>query len=153
MFGSKKKDAAFFSAFSQHAAKSVEAAGMLVEMLRRLHAGNGSAPNWYRAPADGAIREADERTKQLYNEIKEAETAADGPARTRLAVRHAGSAAAVALAVFALGTTPPAEADARAGYAASASLRCRRNAKAPAPQCTNRSWSRWTDRPRRRPSP
>jgi predicted phosphate transport protein (TIGR00153 family) len=78
MFGSKKKDAAFFSAFSQHATKSVEASEMLVEMLRRLHTGNGSAPHWYRAPEDGQVREADERTKQLYNEIKEAETAADG---------------------------------------------------------------------------
>jgi hypothetical protein len=53
------------------------------------------------------------------------ETTADGPARTRLAVRHAGSAAAVALIVLALGTTPPAEVEARAGYAASAPLRHR----------------------------
>ena len=54
-----------------------------------------------------------------------AETTADASARTRLAVRHAGSAAAVALAILALGTTPPAEAEARAGYAASGSLRHR----------------------------
>lgn len=79
MFGSKKKDAAFFSAFSRHAAKSVEAAGMLVEMLRRLHVGNGAGSELYRTPRDSVPpREADDRTKQLYNQIKEAETTADG---------------------------------------------------------------------------
>lgn len=78
MFGSKKKDAAFFDAFSRHAAKSVEASRMLVELLGLLDVGNGAAKDVYRHPDDEAIpRDVDVRAKELYVKIKEAETTAD----------------------------------------------------------------------------
>lgn len=78
MFGSKKKDAEFFSAFSRHSAKSVEAAKMLVEMLKRMDVGNGAAKDLYRAPGDPThVLEADERARALYTAIKDAETQAD----------------------------------------------------------------------------
>ena len=41
IFGSSKKDAAFFDAFTEHAKKSVEAAQMLVAMLGRMQTGMG----------------------------------------------------------------------------------------------------------------
>jgi predicted phosphate transport protein (TIGR00153 family) len=76
MFGSgKKRDAAFFDAFSRHAQRSVEAARMLVEMMGRLEVGNGGAAEAYRAPeADAPV---DEVARQLYVKIKDAETSAD----------------------------------------------------------------------------
>jgi uncharacterized protein len=78
MFGSKKKDAAFFDAFSRHATKSVEAARMLVELIKLLGVGNGAAKNAYRTPEDDKPSPAvTEQAKQLYAKIKEAETAAD----------------------------------------------------------------------------
>jgi uncharacterized protein len=78
MFGSKKKDAAFFDAFSRHAAKSVEAARMLVEMLKLLGVGNGAAKNVYRMPDESRTpTEVDQRARVLYAQIKEAETNAD----------------------------------------------------------------------------
>jgi hypothetical protein len=79
MFGSKKKDAAFFDAFSRHAAKSVEASHMLVEMMELLKLGNGGAKNVYRSSnAPSAGPELEESAKLLYVKIKQAETAADG---------------------------------------------------------------------------
>jgi predicted phosphate transport protein (TIGR00153 family) len=79
MFGSKKKDAAFFDAFSRHANKSVEAARMLVELIRLLGVGNGAAKNAYRSPEDEkAAPQVFEQAKALYARIKEAETTADG---------------------------------------------------------------------------
>jgi predicted phosphate transport protein (TIGR00153 family) len=79
MFGSKKKDAAFFDAFSRHAAKSVEASHMLVEMMELLQVGNGgAAKNVYRlSNAPSAGPELEEPAKQLYVKIKRAETEAD----------------------------------------------------------------------------
>jgi uncharacterized protein len=78
MFGSKKKDAAFFDAFSRHATKSVEAARMLVELVKLLGVGNGAAKNAYRSPEDEKpAPQVSEQLKQLYAKIKEAETAAD----------------------------------------------------------------------------
>jgi len=77
MFGSgKKRDAAFFDAFSRHAQRSVEAARMLVEMMGRLEVGNGGAVQAYRVTdeGDGPV---DELARQLYVKIKDAETSAD----------------------------------------------------------------------------
>jgi predicted phosphate transport protein (TIGR00153 family) len=77
MFGSgKKRDAAFFDAFSRHAQRSVEAARMLVEMMGRLEVGNGGAAEAYRAP-EAADTPVDEVARQLYVKIKDAETSAD----------------------------------------------------------------------------
>jgi predicted phosphate transport protein (TIGR00153 family) len=77
MFGSgKKRDAAFFDAFSRHAQRSVEAARMLVEMMGRLEVGNGGAAEAYRAPEE-ADTPVDEVARQLYVKIKDAETSAD----------------------------------------------------------------------------
>jgi predicted phosphate transport protein (TIGR00153 family) len=77
MFGSgKKRDAAFFDAFSRHAQRSVEAARMLVEMMGRLEVGNGGAAEAYRAPEE-ADAPVDEVARQLYVKIKDAETSAD----------------------------------------------------------------------------
>lgn len=78
MFGSKKKDAAFFEAFSRHANKSVEASRMLVDLIKLLGVGNGAATNAYRSPEDErAAPQVREQAKQLYVRIKEAETTAD----------------------------------------------------------------------------
>jgi predicted phosphate transport protein (TIGR00153 family) len=78
MFGSKKKDAAFFDAFSRHATKSVEASRMLVELLGLLGVGNGAAKNVYRHADDApVVPDFDEKAKLLYVKIKEAETTAD----------------------------------------------------------------------------
>lgn len=78
MFGSKKKDAAFFDAFSRHATKSVEASRMLVELLGLLGVGNGAAKNVYRHADDEVLPgDFDEKAKLLYGKIKEAETTAD----------------------------------------------------------------------------
>ena len=78
MFGSKKKDAAFFDAFSRHAKKSVEAATMLVDLVKLLGVGNGAAKNVYRTPEDDRPAPAVlDKAKQLYAQIKDAETAAD----------------------------------------------------------------------------
>jgi len=66
MFGSgKKRDAAFFDAFSRHAQRSVEAARMLVEMMGRLEVGNGGAAQAYRA-AEEAETPVDEVARQQY---------------------------------------------------------------------------------------
>ena len=79
MFGSKKKDAAFFDSFSQHAKKSVEAAHLLVELVKLLGVGNGAAKNAYRSPEDEkADPQVGDKAKALYARIKEAETTADG---------------------------------------------------------------------------
>jgi predicted phosphate transport protein (TIGR00153 family) len=78
MFGSgKKRDAAFFDAFSRHAQRSVEAARMLVEMMGRLEVGNGGAAEAYRPPEEEKDGPVDELAKQLYVKIKDAETSAD----------------------------------------------------------------------------
>jgi uncharacterized protein len=78
MFGSKKKDAAFFDAFSRHATKSVEAARMLVELVRLLGVGNGAAKHAYRSPEDEkAAPQVGEQARALYAKIKDAETTAD----------------------------------------------------------------------------
>lgn len=73
MFSSKKKDAAFFDAFSEHADKSVAAATMLLEMLRRIN--TVEAP--YAAPALAASQVTDRETQQLGRQIKEVERAGD----------------------------------------------------------------------------
>jgi predicted phosphate transport protein (TIGR00153 family) len=61
MFGPKNTGRAFFEAFSAHAAKTVEAAHLLVELVQGLAGGN----------------EAVERGRALYARIKAAESAAD----------------------------------------------------------------------------
>lgn len=73
MFGSKKKDAAFFDAFSEHADKSVAAAKLFLEMLRRMD--TLEAP--YAAPALGAAQAIGSETQQLGSRIKELERAGD----------------------------------------------------------------------------
>jgi predicted phosphate transport protein (TIGR00153 family) len=78
MFGSRKKDAAFFEAFSQHARKSVEASRMLVDLVKLLGVGNGAAHHAYRTPEDDKPSpEVAEQLRQLYSKIKQAETTAD----------------------------------------------------------------------------
>ncbi len=77
MFGGKKRDAAFFDAFSRHAQRSVEASRMLVEMMGRLEVGNGAAAHVYQPAEDGREKAVDELAKQLYVKIKDAETSAD----------------------------------------------------------------------------
>lgn len=80
MFGAKK-DAAFFDAFTEHAAKSVEAAKLLIEMFKRLGSlgppGDGAGP--YRtAPGDGAAPVGiDDELQRLADQIKAAEHAGD----------------------------------------------------------------------------
>src|ERR1700754_1975970 len=78
MFSTKKSDAAFFDAFSSHAAKSVEAARMLLEMMTHMKPANGESSGIYRSTGD-ELRppEVDEQSKRLSAEITEAETAAD----------------------------------------------------------------------------
>lgn len=76
MFGSKKKDAAFFDAFSRHASKSVEASHLFIEMLSRLQVGEAAPREVYRAPRE-SIPPADATAQSLYARIKEAETTAD----------------------------------------------------------------------------
>jgi len=61
MFGPKKTGLIFFEAFSAHAAKSVEAAHLLVELVQNLEAND----------------DARERGRALYARIKAAESAAD----------------------------------------------------------------------------
>lgn len=79
MFASgKKRDAAFFDAFSRHAQRSVEAARMLVELMGRLEVGNGGAARAYQSTDDeNAEAAVDEVARQLYVKIKDAETSAD----------------------------------------------------------------------------
>ena len=77
MFGSKRKDAAFFDGFSSHAATSVNAAKLLLEMFQRLpqRSGTGKGPYRYANAASGDP--ADEATRKLCMQVKEAETAGD----------------------------------------------------------------------------
>ncbi len=76
MFGSKKKDAAFFDAFSRHANKSVEASHLFLELLSRLQVGEAAPREVYRAPRE-SIPPPDAAAQSLYSRIKEAETTAD----------------------------------------------------------------------------
>ena len=74
MFGSKKKDAAFFDAFTAHAGQSVAASKLLVEMFTQLAqpAGDKSA---YADKGDAASDL--DAIKTLATRIKAAETAGD----------------------------------------------------------------------------
>lgn len=80
MFGAKK-DAAFFDAFTEHAAKSVEAAKLLIEMFKRLGRLDppGDAAGPYRAaPGDSAAPVGiDDELQRLADQIKAAEHAGD----------------------------------------------------------------------------
>lgn len=80
MFGAKK-DAAFFDAFTEHAAKSVEAAKLLIEMFKRLGRLDlpGDAAGPYRsATGDGpAPVGIDDELQRLADQIKAAEHAGD----------------------------------------------------------------------------
>jgi predicted phosphate transport protein (TIGR00153 family) len=76
MFGSKKKDAAFFSAFSDHASKSVEASKMLMEMFKALRVSDDAAKTMYR-PDTAPPGEVAKTTIDLAGKIKQAETAGD----------------------------------------------------------------------------
>ena len=74
LFGSSRKDAAFFEAFSRHADTSVEAARMLLELMTRLHESGHADANPYRAvPGDGV----DDVVKALSAKIKQSEAAGD----------------------------------------------------------------------------
>jgi len=77
MFGSKKKkDLAFFGAFSEHAAQSVAASKMLVEMFTHLQVAPGEeAP--FRGASLEAAEEPDELTRALVERIKQAEVEGD----------------------------------------------------------------------------
>lgn len=88
MFGRKKKDAAFFDAFCQHAAKSVEAAHMLVELMQRLNVQPAASDEVYRAPDDLGPISRDERSQALYLQIKETETAGDATTHATIKQLH-----------------------------------------------------------------
>ncbi|MDB4992619.1 MAG: hypothetical protein JWM74_51 [Myxococcaceae bacterium] len=77
MFGSKKKDAAFFSAFSDHASKSVEASKMLLEMFTKLRVSDDAVKTMYRPDAAAPLGEVTKATIDLAGKIKQAETAGD----------------------------------------------------------------------------
>lgn len=78
MFGAKKKDAAFFEAFSEHAGKSIEAARLLVEMMGRMRIPGDGEPGPYHADAqDETETGVDAETRALAARIKEAERAGD----------------------------------------------------------------------------
>jgi uncharacterized protein len=72
LFGSRRKDAFFFDAFSQHANTTVTAAQMLLEVMTRLEANGGTSP-YGAASADGI----DDEIKALWVKIKTAETTGD----------------------------------------------------------------------------
>jgi uncharacterized protein len=74
MFGSNRKDAAFFEAFKTHAEKSVEAARLLVEMFSRLP--SQEATGAY-GPGDHSGEPAEPELEKLAKAIKVAETAGD----------------------------------------------------------------------------
>jgi predicted phosphate transport protein (TIGR00153 family) len=74
MFGSKKKDAAFFDAFTAHAAQSVAASKMLVELFTAL-ASDPAGKGVYDSKADATVDL--EATRALATKIKAAETAGD----------------------------------------------------------------------------
>jgi hypothetical protein len=76
MFGSNRKDAAFFEAFSRHAAASVKAATLLVEMMKQLQCSGPDGPSVYLAgkEVDPTVAAA---LKKLADGIKEAETEGD----------------------------------------------------------------------------
>src|SRR6266545_3297884 len=76
MLGSKKKDAAFFGAFSAHAAQSVAASKMLVEMFTQLECPPG-LKGAYNGGGDGAATGDLESTRALAARIKDAESAGD----------------------------------------------------------------------------
>jgi predicted phosphate transport protein (TIGR00153 family) len=76
MFGSKKKDAAFFDAFTAHAAQSVAASKMLVEMFTQLALPSGPT-SAYQADGDAAATGDLDSAKTLATRIKAAETAGD----------------------------------------------------------------------------
>lgn len=76
LFGTKKKDAAFFDAFTAHAAKSVEAAKLLAQMMVRMETRSGGASGPYDPPAP-CPPEVDEETRRLAAAIREAEHAGD----------------------------------------------------------------------------
>lgn len=77
MFGSSKKDAAFFDAFTEHAKRSVEAAQMLVAMIGRMQRVTGSGKGPYSAPEPGTIPAVDAETQRLALQIKDVEHAGD----------------------------------------------------------------------------
>lgn len=77
MFGSNKRDAAFFDAFTNHAEKSVEAAQLLVAMLQRIQVLPNVAKQPYRATEPAAELTVDVETQRLATAIKEIENAGD----------------------------------------------------------------------------
>ncbi len=82
LFGSKSKDAAFFQAFTDHAARSVEASKMLAEMFGRMQTSEGATKgdgtaSPYRADGTALVGEVDAEVKALAGKIKQAETAGD----------------------------------------------------------------------------
>jgi predicted phosphate transport protein (TIGR00153 family) len=78
VFGSKKKDAAFFDAFSRHAATSVAASKMLVEMFTHMKTSAGGVRGACCGDGDPSLSVAvDETTRTLAAKIKQAETAGD----------------------------------------------------------------------------
>lgn len=78
MFGSKRKDAAFFDDFSSHAEKSVEAARMLFEMMVWLQpTSEGERGPYQRGPGASSEGRVDDKTKELAVKITEAEAAGD----------------------------------------------------------------------------
>lgn len=77
MFDSKKKDAAFFEAFSAHAQKSVEAAKLLHQMMQHMRkAEPGDGPYRFSA-APGCAPGVDSETKRLAAAINELEKGGD----------------------------------------------------------------------------
>ncbi len=78
MFGSKKKDAAFFEAFANHATTSVAASKMLAEMFSHMKMGEGAVNRAYRhAEESTPVGDVAETTKTLARKIKEAEERGD----------------------------------------------------------------------------
>jgi hypothetical protein len=80
MFGAKK-DAAFFDAFTEHAARSVEAAKLLIEMFKRLGwpDPSGAAASPYKAGPQGADAPVgiDDELQRLADRIKAVEHKGD----------------------------------------------------------------------------
>ena len=72
MFGSSRKDAAFFSAFASHADRSVEAAKMLLDVIKRL-AANPGAPS----VSEDVAGPTDEMAIATASMIKEVESEGD----------------------------------------------------------------------------
>lgn len=77
MFRSRKKDGFFFDAFSRHAASSVEAAKLFVELLAQLETADPRASGMYRLDVRHGDQNAIGRVIEIAQRIKATETIGD----------------------------------------------------------------------------